>query len=75
MAWDGTVRDDCCDPVKRLKWPVTEGVYDTALEDVFRPHVTVSYTTRPVKRAQYTLASSLRDNIVVAHHRFLKRYI
>jgi len=72
---DGTVRDDSCDPVKRFKWPVTEGVYDTSLEEVFVPHVTVSYTTRQGKRTQYTLACSLRDNSVVAHHRFLKRYI
>ena len=59
--------------MNRYKWPVPEDVNDTALEDIFMPHVAVSYTTEGGKRAQYTLAAGLRDNIVVAQHRFLKR--
>ena len=35
------------------------------------PHIPVSYTIGGGNLAQYTLAASLRDNIVVAHHRYL----
>ena len=52
-----------------------EDVYDTALEDIFMPHVPVSYTTRGGKRAQYIPSANHSDNILVAHHRFLKPYI
>ena len=50
-------------------------VCDTALEDIFMPRVPVSYTTGGGKRAKYTLAAGLHDNIVVAQYRFLTRYI
>ena len=62
--------------MKRYKWPVPEDVYDTGLEGIFMPHVPAPYTTGGGKQAQYTLAaSSLRGNVVVAHHRFLKCHI
>ena len=79
IGCNGTVRMNSFHPVvekvKRCKWPVPEDVYDTALEGIALPHVPVSYTTGGGKRAQYAPAASLCDNIVVAHHRFLERYI
>ena len=50
--------------MNRFKWPLPEEVYDTALEDIFMPHVPVSYTTGGGKWAQYTLPDGHRDEIV-----------
>ena len=52
---------------------MADDVYVTALEDILMSHIPVSYTTKRGKRAQHIPGASLRNNIDVAHHRFLKR--